>query len=159
MDQLVQFNHLYFNVTEVWQRSEIVAITGCQTPCHYTEFKLATEPIRMKNANGNMKLLLLVTSTDIVSRTEQKIYPFASFVAEFGGALGLFLGFSFFMIWDGMISIIQTLIHWFKRSKGIEKRSTLTIPIKENDKKNPAWIKIPKRRAPFDRIDLNIKVE
>ena len=27
----------------------------------------------------------------------------------------------------------------------------------ENDKKNPAWIKIPKRRAPFNRIDLNLK--
>lgn len=25
----------------------------------------------------------------------------------------------------------------------------------ENDKKNPAWIKIPKRRAPFNRTDLN----
>ena len=24
-----------------------------------------------------------------------------------------------------------------------------------NNAKNPAWIKIPKRRAPFDRIDLN----
>ena len=27
----------------------------------------------------------------------------------------------------------------------------------ENNTKNPAWIKIPKRRAPFDRIDLNFR--
>ena len=28
-----------------------------------------------------------------------------------------------------------------------------------NDLKNPARINVPKRRAPFDRIDLNIKCE
>ena len=28
----------------------------------------------------------------------------------------------------------------------------------ENNAKNPAWIKVPKSRAPFNRIDLNIKV-
>ena len=28
------------------------------------------------------------------------MYPFSSFVAEAGGALGLFLGFSFLMLWN-----------------------------------------------------------
>ena len=28
------------------------------------------------------------------------MYPWASFVSEFGGALGLFVGFSFVMFWD-----------------------------------------------------------
>ena len=31
---------------------------------------------------------------------EEYVYPLDSFIAEFGGALGLFLGFSFLMIWD-----------------------------------------------------------
>ena len=36
---------------------------------------------------------------------EELIYPFASLVAEFGGTLGLFLGFSFMTLWDGLESI------------------------------------------------------
>ena len=35
--------------------------------------------------------------------TEELIYPWQSLVAEFGGALGLFLGFSFLTIWDLVI--------------------------------------------------------
>ena len=31
---------------------------------------------------------------------EDWVYPELSFIAEFGGALGLFVGFSFYMIWD-----------------------------------------------------------
>ena len=33
-------------------------------------------------------------------RKEVEVYPFLSFVSEFGGALGLFVGFSFMMLWD-----------------------------------------------------------
>ena len=32
---------------------------------------------------------------------EVLIYPLTSLVAEFGGTLGLFLGFSFMTLWDG----------------------------------------------------------
>ena len=32
--------------------------------------------------------------------TEELIYTWQSFVAEFGGALGLFLGFSLMTVWD-----------------------------------------------------------
>ena len=31
---------------------------------------------------------------------EDWVYPELSFIAEFGGALGMFLGFSFYMLWD-----------------------------------------------------------
>ena len=65
-----------------------------------------------------MSLEFILSSTDIVSRSEEKIYPFASFVAEFGGALGLFLGFSFIMVWDGVKSFIQTLRNHFQRTNG-----------------------------------------
>jgi len=32
--------------------------------------------------------------------TEELIYPVSTLVAEFGGTLGLFLGFSFISLWD-----------------------------------------------------------
>ena len=37
-----------------------------------------------------------------MTEKEQLIYPLTSLVAEFGGTLGLFLGFSFMAIWDGL---------------------------------------------------------
>ena len=40
-------------------------------------------------------------------KEEALMYPLTSFVAEVGGALGLFLGFSFLGLWDIMIAIIN----------------------------------------------------
>ena len=36
-------------------------------------------------------------------------YPVFSFIAEFGGALGLFLGFSFMMFWDVAENILKKI--------------------------------------------------
>ena len=41
---------------------------------------------------------------------EQLIYPLTSLVAEFGGTLGLFLGFSFMTVWDGMQGVKRKLL-------------------------------------------------
>ena len=41
---------------------------------------------------------------------EVLVYPFQSFLAEFGGALGLFLGFSFMTIWDGMMGMMISVM-------------------------------------------------
>ena len=55
---------------------------------------------------------------------EELIYPFASLVAEFGGTLGLFLGFSFMTLWDGLESIgkmgrvLNNLFSCFKTDHG-----------------------------------------
>ena len=34
------------------------------------------------------------------------VYPLSSFVAEVGGTLGLFLGFSFLALWDMMENLL-----------------------------------------------------
>ena len=40
-------------------------------------------------------------STNVLTVMEEKyVYPIDSFIAEIGGALGLFLGVSFLTIWD-----------------------------------------------------------
>ena len=41
---------------------------------------------------------------------EVLVYPFQSFLAEFGGALGLFLGFSFMTIWDGVMGMMISVM-------------------------------------------------
>ena len=43
-------------------------------------------------------IMLNFGSKDTVVETEVLLYPFTSFLAEFGGALGLFLGFSFIQV-------------------------------------------------------------
>ena len=42
--------------------------------------------------------IFLLVSSDVISEEETLIYDMISFVSEFGGSLGLFLGFSFFML-------------------------------------------------------------
>ena len=42
--------------------------------------------------------------------TEELIYPWQSFVAEFGGALGLFLGFSLMTIWDSLYTVLGSTV-------------------------------------------------
>ena len=41
-------------------------------------------------------------STSIQREKEDWVYPAVSFVAELGGSLGLFVGFSFLTVWDCM---------------------------------------------------------
>ena len=57
------------------------------------------------------KLLCLVKTSfeHLQVETEELIYPWQSLVAEFGGALGLFLGFSFMTIWDLVIELPMKL--------------------------------------------------
>ena len=42
--------------------------------------------------------MFLLASSNIITEEETLIYDMISFVSEFGGSLGLFLGFSFFML-------------------------------------------------------------
>jgi len=53
-------------------------------------------------------MFLISFSTNVLTvLEEQYVYPMDSFIAEVGGALGLFLGFSFMMVWD----LIQLFWH------------------------------------------------
>ena len=54
---------------------------------------------------------------------EQLIYPLTSLVAEFGGTLGLFLGFSFMAIWDKVLFMER--ISWNSHKKTALKKLTV----------------------------------
>ena len=54
---------------------------------------------------------ITITPHDLASY-QVLLYPFTSLLAEFGGSLGLFLGFSFVTISDG----IQSLAKWLKNN-------------------------------------------
>ena len=113
LDQLFLFQSDYYNISEMWQQSEIAEYTGCLVPCHYTEYQLAGEPFRYETNSTNISLIL--SSRDILSKTELRIYSLQSFIAEFGGALSLFLGFSFIMLWDGLKIVGEEFLDWFNK--------------------------------------------
>ena len=66
-------------------------------PCTYNEFKMIENRQGWYTAFG---VGFSLGTTEISIEEEQWVYPEMSFLAEFGGALGMFLGFSFIMIWD-----------------------------------------------------------
>ena len=99
-EQMEVFEEEYEKI-DTWEQESIIQYTGCYPPCSYTEYTLASQPQRYGDRPG---IRVLLSSSKVKKRTEDFIYPLISFVAEFGGSLGLFLGFSFIMIWDAMAS-------------------------------------------------------
>ena len=51
---------------------------------------------------GTFGFVLWNMSPFVLVETESLLYSIESLVAEFGGTLGLFLGFSFMALWDGL---------------------------------------------------------
>ena len=58
------------------------------------------------------------SSNSLVVKEETLIYPLQSFLAEVGGSLGLFLGFSLIGLWDTVVSIVK-----FVTSKCVENKT------------------------------------
>ena len=56
----------------------------------------------------------MIAKNEIVEENEVLAYGFTAFLAEFGGALGLFLGFSFFSLWELLEPIFNKVINMLK---------------------------------------------
>ena len=56
------------------------------------------------------------SSNSLTIKEEKLLYPFDSFLADFGGCLGLFLGLSFLSIWDIFVSILRLVSNKFKKN-------------------------------------------
>ena len=65
--------------------------------------------------NAKSIVFMFGYSTNAVTVKEQAyIYPLQSFVAEFGGALGLFIGFSFLGVWDFIMWLLEFMVQKYK---------------------------------------------
>ena len=71
----------------------------------------------MKDDNNIGMFSFGYSSTNVVVKEEDFIYPFESYLAEVGGALGLFLGFSFVGLWDTSIKTLKYLLSCLNRKK------------------------------------------
>ena len=64
------------------------------------------------------QLYLMYESIDSIEvHREEEAYSILSLVADCGGVLGLFIGFNFLMVWDGMIFSMTSLNHIIKSKK------------------------------------------
>ena len=69
--------------------------------CRYLKYRLVSGPQASVMAmEGTMLLGLVVADTDIQLDSELLNYSARSLIAEVGGTLGLFVGFSFIALWD-----------------------------------------------------------
>ena len=115
MEQIIQFEKEYTELA-VLNQMEIPKYTSCPLPCQYFEYKLADTAYKV----GETPMLKLIqASSSVIVKTEELVYPLSSFIAEFGGALGLFLGFSFMMVWDALLVAANIFI----RQAGARRRS------------------------------------
>ena len=63
-------------------------------------------------------MILKNTSPYLLVETEALVYTVESLVAEFGGTLGLFVGFSFLTLWDVVelvVGFIPTLVKFLDK--------------------------------------------
>ena len=58
-------------------------------------------------------MILWNTSPFILVEREELLYSLSSLVAEVGGLLGLFLGFSFMAVWEGMETLTDAVAKRF----------------------------------------------
>ena len=100
MDQIRQHEELYeFYYNE--DKNTIQEKTGCLEPCDYYEYRLVGERQKFTHTDLNsFKMSINLVSKTTEKLDEELMYPFISFLGEFGGSLGLFLGASFLSIWD-----------------------------------------------------------
>ena len=95
--QFSNFEELYEKLANS-DAEQIAEVTGCREPCSFKEYKfVASNPTGMSKP-GCAAFWAASRKTQV--EEEVLLYPFTSLVAEFGGSLGLFLGFSFFSIWQ-----------------------------------------------------------
>ena len=82
---------------------QVFQLTGCRKPCHYSVFRHVrplVPTVELYETQCLFSIWNASPNTGIMS--EVLVYPWTSLVAEFGGTLGLFLGFSMMTIWDGL---------------------------------------------------------
>lgn len=67
------------------------------------------EPIVMDTKKNISEIRILFSGQTVIIEKEELAYPFTALMADFGGVLGLFIGFNFLMIWDIIFIVIEKI--------------------------------------------------
>ena len=113
LDQITEYLDFFLQLSNS-QQKQLLYRTGCKIPCTYMEYAAITvgdKSMMYLGTENLMQISMSYASTHITVKEEVYTYPFTSFLAEFGGALGLFLGFSFLVVWDCIRLLLAKLLH------------------------------------------------
>ena len=77
-------------------------------------FFVSNTQFSQASQDGKFGIMLQNLAPYMTVETEEFIFPLTSLVAEVGGTLGLFLGFSFMWFWDG-VELVADVVHKIKR--------------------------------------------
>ena len=102
------FEHLYNELLSE-ESDSITKLSGCNKPCFYKRYNIVGAETL---SEADVKFWAASNFTRV--ETERLVYPLSSLVAEFGGTLGLFLGFSFLAAWNELtrgIVMLKSKIH------------------------------------------------
>ena len=113
------FNRRYDHIFELLDKAEmreITRITNCTKPCKYKKYTMIGERKQTSFKSDSPTFSLWAVSKNTEVKMEELIYPLSSLVAEFGGTLGLFLGFSFMTLWD-KIELLGIVMRALKKYK------------------------------------------
>ena len=108
---LKHFHLAYFRLT--WKDLKgILEYTGCGKPCKYNEYKIVGED-KAQSKPGRAGIYFQFATKDVVIEKELASYSGLSLLSDIGGSLGLFLGFSFLMVWDAVGNAFHKLRQFY----------------------------------------------
>ena len=84
----------------------VFRLTGCQKPCFYKKYKFVGDKVTTSFPSEHFTFSLWAVSNNTMVEVEQLVYPQMSLIAELCGTLGIFLGFSFLTVWDGLCYVL-----------------------------------------------------
>ena len=108
--------NLIFGNLGIEESEEITNVTGCQKPCHFKKYIFLGDRTPSSFKSEHFIFSLWAVSSKIKVETEELIYPMSTLVAEFGGTLGLFLGFSFISVWDNFSTLKKCIVFFKSKS-------------------------------------------
>ena len=89
-------------------KNKLENATGCKPMCNYFKYEvLKVETDLSDKRQGQLGFELILANNEVTTVQEVPAYDFLTLVSNFGGSLGLFIGFSFYMIWDLLVELIQ----------------------------------------------------
>ena len=128
LTQIYGFSGVQSEMINLKTTSDVVKFTGCKPNCisyKYDVIKVAPWTVshdkekicrrrffhfyRFFIHSISVLNIVWLNKYEIIQESEKLVYDELTFISNFGGALGLFIGFSFFSLWD-LILMMYTVI-------------------------------------------------
>ena len=125
------FEELYADLSHL-ELPSLISRTGCEAPCQYNQYQFLNADLKPDSewpVEGQIQYGLWSVTKFTKIEKEILLFPFTSLLAEFGGALGLFLGFSIMTIWEGAEGIIEYVSKCLSRNNEQDHLGMNVAPI------------------------------